>query len=231
MMRMWVSLSLCIMMLVGLPLSSEAAVPAFDSTRPGKLKGRAKIQQHLFDRLFELEAHPRESEEVPGTDSYFSFPASLLGHTQFDILFGENRRLSSMAESIFFYDTPIAFNVLLHYTAFSELATQLAAFCGAAENENEESVTNRLKISFVDRLEKVCAWPNVNESDLKAFWRQVIGSRATDENDGEGNEFHAWQQFFSTPEQKQRPASAVVRDMLLAIFMNPYFLLDNFTGN
>jgi len=150
-----------------------------------------------------------------GDDTVEGLPA-LLGHYEGNGL-----------DSGFRNGKPNAINVVLYHLLMSSLAVDLASRCATgsptpppAPDRPGPMIT--LRPEFRAAIAPVCAWPEttaMSDEALLGLWLAVM------KFDAPSTEFAAWKEFVRS-EYSSRTAAESLPDMLLAILMNPHFLIQ-----
>lgn len=123
---------------------------------------------------------------------------------------------SAGTESVYINGLPNSVNMLLWYLGFSDFSEVLAGNCAAR--------TYSMNDSFAAALARICQWPGADaksEDAMLDYWIALMGYDAPEE------EYEAWRDFFRASSYGTQPADKTVKAMSLAIFLNPYFLLQN----
>ena len=176
----------------------------------GDLKGFDAINGAVTARLVKVdpadENGPGLARYLQGGDQFSGGLTSLLG-----------AYVNAGGTTIYENGQPNALNLALWQVAFAGFALDAAKICSA------EAPPVQLNDAFAARLRPLCAWPAPAAQDeqvMMDLWLSVMGFQAPQ------SEFTLWRNWFrSEAAYAEMPAVNVLPNMLVAIMMNPYFLL------
>lgn len=124
--------------------------------------------------------------------------------------------------------TPNGMNILLWQIVLSKFADDVAASCGTDNNPVYLGYSYSFKYNsqLAARLKPLCTWPSATakeEDNLLQLWLSVMSFDAPKE------EYEAWRDFFlaSTSPFANGSNKDVLKAMLRAMLLNPYFLLEH----
>jgi hypothetical protein len=210
------------------PEPAPGRLPLADDVRPrehgenlltGPLKPYTELARILEERLFVREGALAlrsyyEDEPDPGDIVRLLKPslADLLGSYDGDGLRAGLRNA-----------TPNSVNMLLWYMILDTFALELGAVCDDGATAPRGFRLEDLKPAATAAIRSLCAWPLPEAKaieSLHALWEQVLRADAPDQ------ERRAWLTFVQGPSFEATDGKAAVRQALVAMTYNPYFLLQ-----
>lgn len=117
---------------------------------------------------------------------------------------------------------PNAFNLLLWYTLLEGVAKDIAQVCHPDEAAIHLIQSDVLNPDFVPRIKRICHWSDEDarsDAALFAVWDMLM------RGDASILEYRLFRELFRESSYKDANPSDVVKDMILAMTMNPNFLL------
>lgn len=185
----------------------------------GPLKPYAELARVLEERLFVREGALIlrgyfEDEQDPG-DIFGALKPSLA-----DLLgsyAGDGLRVGLRNA------TPNSVNMLLWYMILDSFASELGAVCDEGATVPRGFRLEDLKPAATAAIRSLCAWPLPEAKaieSLLALWEQVLRADAPDQ------EQRAWLAFVQGPAFEAIDGKAAVRQAVVAMTYNPYFLLQ-----
>jgi len=171
-----------------------------------EFRGYKAIEQRLNDRLF-VERFSFEPYFDGLYGSELVSILNLLGSYSFDV--------GTVSE--FRNGQPNAVNMLFWYFLGNALGREVGQGC-------LQSRDDFWRTEFRESLEAICQWPQAAAKDprvMERFWIAMMSYDAPRE------EFEAWRDFFVNGPHRDQPAHEAVRAMVMAAFLNPYFLLKH----
>lgn len=183
-------------------------VPSAGWAQSGEYKGASEINELLHARIF-------ESGESQMVLWLFGFPEppydfqQLMGYYDGSVI-GSGQIING---------TPNAFNMILWHTVMRHLSARLAEECSTIL-----ATTDTVKTHIVSSVRSLCAWPLPEAKN-----KDVYMSLFTDIGmfDLPYEEFEAWYAHFATSgTYDQMDSQTYITELMYALFMNPYFLLQ-----
>ena len=187
----------------------EPSKLASDGETVGRFKGYVAVDLGMRQRLLAPGAANHLSGYLGAETDEFSGLVSLLGGFS-----------GGSGASQFRAGDPNAMNMVLWQMVLSLFSQDLAKSCDAPTPADALPLNS----AFSARLMPLCSWPTPaakTPENLQAFWLAVMGYAAPQA------EFAAWRDYFLAVDSPYANAAPkdVVGAMLLAMFLNPNFLL------
>ncbi len=115
--------------------------------------------------------------------------------------------------------TPNSTNMMLWALTMEKISSDFGSVCTA---NSANKFAEQLDETFLKALLTLCSWPAAGARS-SALWEDIWLSFMA--YDAPPEELAAWQEFFGGEAYKDATGAEVVKGALLAIFMNPHFLL------